>query len=299
MTVPAPAKPRCWKRTVLLLLGVLLLLSSLAMVAGCYWLIVPFRNLGNPEWLERHTSLAILEEADRYYRHVGRPHHDMGDYVAAFGDKSWVERILKAMQEGRTAYGCSFGHLGESLECLTNQSPGEDAKDWLQWWETNKDKSQGEWILDGFAEMGITLSKEPSLADAPQLLLVLGSTNLNLPERLKWPRRVNAFRFLRDRRFDPRSIRWTDFAEEDRETAWLGLCNYSHLLAQYPPPMWQDAATAYAATPRFAAIAFGTIAGTALLGLGCLFWRRRLGNTRVFSPPSPHGSPASSPPSAR
>jgi hypothetical protein len=143
-------------------------------------------------------------------------------------------------------------------------------------WESNKDKSQEEWIREGFAEMGIRLSKEPSLANAPPLLLVLGNTNLTLPDRLNRARQLNAFRWLRDGRFDPRSLRWTEFAEEDRETAWRGLCRYTQLLTKYPPPMWVDTAAPSVAAPTFVATVRGLIGGTSLFGLSCLFWRRRL-----------------------
>lgn len=266
------------------MLGSVLLLSSVVMAVGWFWWMKPFRNLGDPEWRERHTSVAQWEETQKQIRHFGRFSHDDGWLIGQFGDSSWVERIIGMMAESEDVSSCASGHLDVGLRWLTNQSPGEEAGDWLRWWETNKEKSQDQWIRDGFGEMGISLADDLDLDVTRALLLVLGSTNLNLPYGLTGARGFNAFRWLRDHDFDPTELRWTDFAEKDRDTAWLGLCRYSLSSMQYPPAMWGGMKLPAMARPQVARNINIAMAATAILGLGCLFWRRRLRLKPVAKP---------------
>ncbi|MCP5523064.1 MAG: hypothetical protein H7A46_16130 [Verrucomicrobiales bacterium] len=276
MTASVPSKRRRWLRIGLLLLGVLLLLSSLIMTVGWFWWMKPFRNLGDPEWLERHTALAQWEETQTRIRRLRHFLHDDGWLIGQFGDRSWVERIIGRIAKGEDVSGCANGHVDVGLRLLANQSPGEEATDWLQWWQANKDKSQEEWMRDGFAEMGIHLGDQLDVTVTQSLLLVMGNTNLSLPEGLTYARRFNAFRWLRDHDFDPTELRWADFAEDDRDTAWLGLCRYSLWLMANPPPLYEGMYYPFLASPRLARKVNIAMTATALLGLGCLFWGRRL-----------------------
>jgi hypothetical protein len=94
--------------------------------------------------------------------------------------------------------GCAapFNHSAFSMRHITNQNAGEDADGWLDWWQANRDKSQREWIADGFRQRGLSLDVPLRPAQTEALL-----------ELLSKPRpsdgrddflRHNAFRWLRD-----------------------------------------------------------------------------------------------------
>ena len=124
---------------------------------------------------------------------------------------------------------------------MTNQNVGETAEAWLAWWEDHKDKSQEEWIDEGFRQAGLTLQKPPTNEDIAALLTIIGiehTTRSDVHARPIVGRRsvrgpvppdwlqLNANRFLRDHRIDPLTISGDMIASEAirrglvKYTAW-------------------------------------------------------------------------------
>ena len=120
--------------------------------------------------------------------------HDSALTVELYGGKEWVAWIIDRLKAGRQIGGCRNCHRDTVLQGMTNQFPGNRAEDWIAWWARNKDKTQIEWIRDGFAARGIALHDPLTQDDVAALLLVM---------EVKDPRefRFNAERLLRDSGF--------------------------------------------------------------------------------------------------
>ncbi|MCB1128704.1 MAG: hypothetical protein KDM81_19570 [Verrucomicrobiae bacterium] len=109
MTASVPSKRRRWLRTGLLLLGVLLLLSSLIMTVGWFWWMKPFRNLGDPEWLERHTALAQWEETQTRWLMANPPPLYEGMYYPFLASPRLARKVNIAMTAtALLGLGCLF-----------------------------------------------------------------------------------------------------------------------------------------------------------------------------------------------
>jgi hypothetical protein len=85
--------------------------------------------------------------------------HDALLALARIGDASSVPFLIRTLakqgsvpREGPYGTTDTRGHCLDALQVITNQHAGRNAEDWLGWYERNKEKSQHEWILDGFAQ---------------------------------------------------------------------------------------------------------------------------------------------------
>lgn len=214
-----------------------------ALVALGWWLVmVPMLEVSGTNWNKDRSPHAFWKLKQRCLK-LGWWQHDDGFVVGRLGGKEWMEPLIKAVGRGE-GLSCSGGHRGSALSFITNRAlpAGADPKvDWPKWWAANKDRSQEDWILDGFREAGIDVSKPAAKEQFPRLLSVLGET---CPPADEWekthPRmarpdylRYNAFRWLRDSGFDPvRFLLESDpskldvapkngLAEYQRELCWL------------------------------------------------------------------------------
>jgi len=61
-------------------------------------------------------------------------------------------------------------HVLDALQEITNHDAGRNAEDWRQWCERNKDKTQEQWITEGFAEHGFPVSDPPEDAFVTALI---------------------------------------------------------------------------------------------------------------------------------
>jgi hypothetical protein len=149
---------------------------------------VPDRQLSNGERLAQlHKALASS----------GDP-HDVILEIGWIGDASSVPFLIDALakqgnvpREGLYASIDTRFHTLDALQSITNHDAGRNAEDWRQWYEKNKDKTQEQWIKDGFVEHGFPVSDPPD--DAFVTALIQASNPKYQPRYLQ----VNALRILR------------------------------------------------------------------------------------------------------
>lgn len=126
-----------------------------------------------------------------------------------FGLERWLWGGWTAWATAQTVRSTILGDLyvllirSFAMRFITNQDVGEKADAWLDWWETNRAKSQEEWIADGFANRGFKIDVPPKSDQTCVILALMGSPEAEesaaIPEHMKY----NAFRCLRDSGFEP------------------------------------------------------------------------------------------------
>src|SRR5208283_2207184 len=112
---------------------------------------------------------------------------------------------------------------------MSNQRLTNGYAAWLAWWETNKHKTQVEWIRDGFARQGIILHQPLATNDIVVLLKLIDSTKHNYL-------RYNAQRWLRDSNFRPYELQLDDMPAEERNELAKGLVSYAYWVGLH----WND-----------------------------------------------------------
>lgn len=148
---------------------------------------VPDRQLSTAERLAQlHKALASS----------GDP-HDIILKIGAIGDATSVPFLIEALakqgtvpREGPYASIDTRFHVLDALQSITNHDAGRNAEDWTQWYEVNKNKTQGQWIKHGFVEHGFPVSDPPD--DAFVMALIQASDPKYQPRYL----RANALRIL-------------------------------------------------------------------------------------------------------
>jgi hypothetical protein len=163
----------------------------------------------------------------RRLRVAGWMHGD-SRHVGQLAGKSTFRRVIERLKSGEEIESCAAGHKDHGFAFITNQNVGETAEAWLDWWRTNKDKNQEEWIDEGFRRAGITLQKPPTNENIAALLTIFGierTSRAVFTPRIIAPHSVhgpvppdwlqfNANRFLRDHGIDPLAISGEMFRSE-------------------------------------------------------------------------------------
>lgn len=192
------------KRLARLVPGFLLLLLGGGAADVWFRRVAPFMRTQDPEWCSAHSDEAYWIEAQKAI-HRGMWVHDTGFIVGRYGDKRWAEWIMARVKPGQDM-GCSsegLCHSANAMRDITNHDAGPSANDWLGWWESNKSKSQAEWIAAGFRQRGFNVEVPPKPGEFPILLAILGNTATNKSEAIPGWMKYNAFRCLRDSGFEP------------------------------------------------------------------------------------------------
>jgi len=105
---------------------------------------------------------------------------------------------------------------------MVNQgSEDEEYETWIDWWEWNKDKTQTDWIREGFQLRGIIVSNPLTTETTMTLLHVLTSTNE--PRWFKF----NAKRWLRDSGFRAWRFDLESVPPSERPTLTRTLLNFA------------------------------------------------------------------------
>jgi hypothetical protein len=221
--------------------GGFLIFAACAMAFLWFYWLAPWRNLHNSSWLLNHTHRRAWLEVQRQLRRTG-PDHDSSIAIGYCGDKNWTEWVLRQLrsrqpQEEILSCGEWPFHLPDALCDMTNQSP----TNWFTWWETNKLKSQVEWVRDGFARAGIPLQQPLTTNNTVALLSLIASSSnsvaiSNVPPSERGGLRYNACRWLRDSHFDFREFDLSSVPPEVRDAATRGLLAYAHWLLDH----WDD-----------------------------------------------------------
>jgi hypothetical protein len=243
------------------LFGVLLVGTTL--YAGYQWHFVfsSYRKIYDYEWQYYHSEVAYwyaMEDAMGQSLKMGFLPHEAGRFVAQWGDKEWTRRLIEGVKSGELEFNsCSDGHIEGTLQTMTNQDLPDEKDAWVAWWEENKDKTQEEWIRDGFEDAGVTVTDELTDELTLELLIILGSLSLqknehgeNEDEQIEQQETsedsenieydyptccsFNAYRWLRDHNFQWQSIRYDDIPEEHREVVFYGMRMYVFLSERCP-----------------------------------------------------------------
>ena len=186
-----------------------LILASL--IAGYFWFYVygPSRKLSDVNWVNNHSETGIwLEEQNEYNRQFEAPELCMKRVrIGYYGNKKWFLWLINkiSQKDSESICGCTQSVIG----LISNQWHD----DWNKWLIKNKDKTQDEWILDGFEQYGIDVWLPVRQEDIPVLLKVMGREKFNFTEKQKVKELTdknipyyfvyNAFRCLRDSDFEP------------------------------------------------------------------------------------------------
>lgn len=186
-------------------IGIALVLGGLWGAYYWFYKLGPIRHTCDPQWASTHSAAEHWAETQKSLRR-GMWFHDDAWTIGAYGDKAWMEWVLKRVKPGTTLDGCLGGdppHADLALTDISNQDAGPKVDDWLAWWQKNKTKSQEEWIQDGFKMRGFIMDAPPKPEQRPVLLEILGNTETNAATKIQGYMRYNAFRFLRDSGFEP------------------------------------------------------------------------------------------------
>jgi hypothetical protein len=231
---------RKYGRWVIRGIGVLFVLIGLYLACWWFYKLAPMRHTCDPEWCGVHSAAAGWKEMQKSAER-GMWQHDVGILMGQYGNKAWAARIVQGLTPD-TDMSCFGNHKEYALCGITNQDAGS-AEAWIAWWAKNKNKSQLEWIRDGFAERGVALkipcphevtdaelrtrdepgdseTEIPRFDNAPTheqieaLLTLLGTPDPDVAEEATAENqgknagvpdyvKYNAFRWLRDTDFDP------------------------------------------------------------------------------------------------
>lgn len=193
-------------------MGILLIVASLAIAYFWFYKIAPMRHLADSKWLETHSERARwLEELKDYERMGSSPDLEFrGDRIGYYGNKEWFLWL-----ENKAATDKSFrvcGCTDTALALMANQH----IDSWKEWAKTNRNRTQEEWIRDGFSKYGVVVHLPPDANDVEPLLKLIGRKSWNFlqrgPQGTNAPDSIpnyvqyNAFRWLRDSGFSPTSF---------------------------------------------------------------------------------------------
>ena len=262
-------KPRKPRKLILRISGTLLIFIGIGIAFFWYFWLLPMSQRNDYRWHENFSKKSYWNHIQNYIHRFGWIHNDFHE-VGHYGGKFWVKWILAKALSDSWLYG--RGHKYIALNYITNQSPVNDReyepslyeyqyreKKWVEWWEKNKNKSQIEWIQEGFAKQGVKISKTPSVEDYKALLRILGNvreekdyssedndtdgknTPFLFPEKVEKEKeyapdylRYNAFRWLRDSGFEPVDFTIKHVTKSTSKEIVQGLKEYQSWNSSYP-----------------------------------------------------------------
>lgn len=220
--------------------GVALVAAGLLAAYWGFYKIAPLRHLSDPKWLAAHSESARWAEEQADYRRLGSS-PDLcirGDQIGFYGGKDWFLWL-----EERIRNPGSFRHCGCTEYALALMA-NRHVSHWKEWSDANRERSQEEWIRDGFLEYGVTVNLPPALDDPLPLIRLLGRKSWNFlwsgPQGSKAPGAVpsyihyNAYRWLRDSGFDPGKFASTNPALVAEPEVMGGLLRFSQWRVTYP-----------------------------------------------------------------
>ena len=162
------------------------------------------RHLADSKWLETHSEKARwLEEQKDYERMGSSPDLEFrGDRIGYYGDKKWFLWLESKATTDKTFRVC--GCTETALALMSNQH----VDSWEEWMKTNQNRTQEEWIRDGFSKYGVSAHLPPNTSDTEPLLKLIGRKSWNFlqggpqgtnaAEAIPNYVQYNAFRWLRD-----------------------------------------------------------------------------------------------------
>jgi hypothetical protein len=125
-----------------------------------------------------------------------------------------------------------------ALPFITNQELDYKTNVWITWWDTNSQKTQEEWIRDGFAKRGIYLTRQLTTNNIIDLLKLLDRQTTNIvnaagSNKITGSLRYNSFRWLRDAGVITRNVDFTSLPESEKNSVIRGLILYGNDLGAF------------------------------------------------------------------
>lgn len=220
--------------------GLFLVGSGLLAAYWWHYRLAPMRHLADPVWRATHSEAARWKEEQEDYRRIGSS-PDLffrGDRIGFYGDKQWFLWL-----DERIRHPESFRHCGCTNDALALMANRHVAS-WAQWTDANRERSQEEWIKDGFLDYGVTVHLPPTPDDTLPLLRLLGRESwdylregpqdANAPEAVPSYIQYNAYRWLRDSGFDPGRFASSNTAATGEPDIVAGMLNFSQWHAAFP-----------------------------------------------------------------
>jgi hypothetical protein len=209
----------------------LLVLSGAGAFVWFYWL-APLRHLSSGAWMQDHTPKQIWLELQRELKHRAGYCHWSGSFLELWGNKESADWLIGEFKAGRTHPDCGDGHLDTALPFITNQELGNETNNWIAWWNTNGQKTQEEWIRDGFSKLGIEVTRQLTTNNVITLLKILDRNATNIvtatgTNKITPSLRYNAFRWLRDAGVGPRSVDFPSLPDAEKNSLIRGLIAYA------------------------------------------------------------------------
>ena len=218
------------------------LFVATTIVGAYFWFykIAPMRHLASRQWLEIHSEQARWIEEQKDYKRMGSsPDLEFrGDRIGFYGDKSWFMWL-----EGKASTDKNFRVCGCTETALALMS-NQDTNSWEDWLKTNRNKTQEEWIQDGFSQYGVIVHPPPDQRDVEPLLKLIGRKRWNFlmggpqgtnaPEAIPDYVQYNAFRWLRDSGFKPGQFTFSNATEVATQNLTLALVKYSQMEGSFP-----------------------------------------------------------------
>ena len=215
--------------------GGILFLAGLVIAYFWFYRIAPMRHLADSEWLESHTEKARwLEEQKDYKRMGSSPDLEFrGDRIGFYGDKKWFLWLENKATTDKSFRVCGCTETALALMC------NQHADSWEEWMKANRNRTQEEWVRDGFLKYGVSVHLPPDASDVEPLLKLMGQKSWNFlyggpqgtnaPDSIPSYVQYNAFRWLRDSGFKPTTFACSNavlVASRDMATALLKYANW-------------------------------------------------------------------------
>ena len=131
--------------------GIALICASFATIGIWFFWLLPVAQRSDPHWHEQFSRMAYWKQVQKQIRSYGWTHDDF-DPVGHYGDKGWAVWIMSKAEAGQAIANCgSIGHKDAAMKYITCSDPASGTnwnteRQWLGWWNTNKEKSQLDWI---------------------------------------------------------------------------------------------------------------------------------------------------------
>jgi hypothetical protein len=240
--------------------GAILFFSGLVIAYFWFYSLTPMRHLADPEWLETHTEKdRWLEEQKDFKRMGSSPDLEFrGDRIGYYGDKKWFLWLENKATTDKSFRVCGCTETALALMC--NQDPDS----WEKWMKTNQNRTQEEWVRDGFSKYGVSVHLPPEASDVEPLLKLMGQKSwifllggppgTNAPDSIPDYVQYNAFRWLRDSGFKPMTFARSNTTLATSQPIALGLLKYANWQTVFPNGERYDLGVfAFAKKPEFGA----------------------------------------------
>ncbi len=223
-------------RTAVAVFGLAIVAASGIAVYIWHYKLAPMRHLVDPEWVAAHSEAARWAEEQENYRRLGAS-PDLfwrGDRIGVYGNKDWFLWLEERLRNASNFRRC--GCTSAALELMANRQPTLLE----QWTDANRERSQEEWIKDGFLDHDVTVHLPPTPDDTVPLLKLLGREpgdevqGVDNPDHAPGFVRYNAFRWLRDSGFEPLEFTLSNAALATEPDISAGLQAFVRWQAAYP-----------------------------------------------------------------